>query len=232
MNNGDVFQKSDLGRQEIKSQSLGILPREARTLLIMIDGKRNYQSYLDTLDNSKMFAEFGGVASLFELLLGLEYIETLGGSDINDNANSNANTNDNTNANATTKSVSIAKTATASSITSQSQSAAPSFDSSIEKEFERTFSGNSPSKNTETNRKSFTSIFKSKKSAASDETIKSDLAIYIEKNAPPAEAWGYLLGLEQCESSSQLLALVKEIQNTSSNNLAGGMNDFIKRMQR
>ena len=45
MKDGDVFQKTDLGREEIKSQSLGILPREARTLLIMIDGKRTYQSY-------------------------------------------------------------------------------------------------------------------------------------------------------------------------------------------
>ena len=64
MNYSDVFQKSDLGREEIKSQSLGILPREARTLLIMIDGKRDYQSYLDTLDDSKMFAGFGGVTPL------------------------------------------------------------------------------------------------------------------------------------------------------------------------
>ncbi|WP_201503314.1 hypothetical protein, partial [Psychrobacter aquimaris] len=78
MNNGDVFQKTDLGREEIKSQSLGILPREARTLLIMIDGKRTYQSYLDTLDHSKMFADFGGIAPLFELLLGLECIEIAG----------------------------------------------------------------------------------------------------------------------------------------------------------
>ena len=40
MNSIDVFRKSDLGRKETKTQSLGMLPREARTLLIMIDGKK------------------------------------------------------------------------------------------------------------------------------------------------------------------------------------------------
>jgi hypothetical protein len=28
----------------------------------MMDGKKTYQQYLDSLDNSKMFAEFGGIA--------------------------------------------------------------------------------------------------------------------------------------------------------------------------
>jgi len=78
MKYSDVFIKSDLGRQEIKSHALGILPREARTLLIMVDGKRSYQSYLDTLDNGKMFVEFGGVTPLFELLLEFGCIEIIG----------------------------------------------------------------------------------------------------------------------------------------------------------
>ncbi|MGM8886120.1 hypothetical protein ACS8FD_09260 [Psychrobacter sp. 1U2] len=78
MKYSDIFIKSDLGRQEIKSHALGILPREARTLLIMVDGKRSYQSYLDTLDNGKMFVEFGGVTPLFELLLEFGCIEIIG----------------------------------------------------------------------------------------------------------------------------------------------------------
>lgn len=77
MNNSDVFRKSDIGRQEIKNQSLGVLPREARTLLIMIDGKKTYQNYIDSLNTSKMFAEFGGVAPLLELLLDFQCIETV-----------------------------------------------------------------------------------------------------------------------------------------------------------
>ena len=81
-------------------------------------------------------------------------------------------------------------------------------------------------------KKSITSIFKARLSGASYETIKSELANYIEKNAPPVEAWGYLLSLEQCKDSSQLLSLVKEIQSTSSSNLSRGMNEFIKKIQR
>ena len=206
MNNGDVFQKTDLGREEIKSQSLGILPREARTLLIMIDGKRTYQSYLDTLDHSKMFADFGGIAPLFELLLGLECIEIAGAA-------------------------SQTSTAPQAPTASQPQSSSPSFEQSIETEFDRTFNNKSPNKMAALGKKSLSNIFKTKLSGASYETIKSELANYIEKNAPPVEAWGYLLSLEQCGNSSQLLSLVKEIQTTSGSNLSHGMSEFIKKIQ-
>lgn len=200
MNDSDVFLKTDLGREEIKSQSLGIgiLPREARTLLIMIDGKRNYKSYLSTLNHSKMFAGFGGVTPLFELLLELEYIEVL----------------DDT-GRPIQKSVSV-----------HSQTTSHSSHSTIE----------APSDQMRKNRsskrmKAIGSIFKTKLSAARYETIKSELAAYIERNASAAEAWGYLLLLEQCENSTQLLILVREIQNVSNGNLSLGMNAFIKRIQ-
>ena len=214
MNYGDVFRKSDLGREEIKSQSLGVLPREARTLLIMIDGRRTYQSYLNTLDSSKMFAEFGGITPLFELLLSLECIEiAVAGS-------------------AETEVPTPAQTTTAVPVITQSQPAVPVFDEKSEIEFNNTFNNKSTTNVKESEKKSISSMFKTKPSSANYETIKSDLATYIEKNAPPVEAWGYLLSLEQCGSSTQLLILAKEIQNTDSGNLARGMNDFIKRIQR
>ncbi|MBH0085631.1 hypothetical protein I6E84_05290 [Psychrobacter sp. SCQQ22] len=214
MNYGDVFRKSDLGREEIKSQSLGVLPREARTLLIMIDGRRTYQSYLNTLDSSKMFAEFGGITPLFELLLSLECIEiAVAGS-------------------AETEEPTPAQTTTAVPVITQSQPAVPVFDEKSEIEFNNTFNNKSTTNVKESEKKSISSMFKTKSSSANYETIKSDLATYIEKNAPPVEAWGYLLSLEQCGSSTQLLILAKEIQNTDSGNLSRGMNDFIKRIQR
>ena len=214
MNYGDVFRKSDLGREEIKSQSLGVLPREARTLLIMIDGRRTYQSYLNTLDSSKMFAEFGGITPLFELLLSLECIEiAVAGS-------------------AETEVPTPAQTTTAVPVTTQSQPSAPAFDEKSEIEFRNTFNSSNTTNVKEPEKKSISSMFKTKPSDASYETIKSDLATFIEKNAPPIEAWGYLLSLEQCGSSTQLLILAKEIQNTSSGSLARGMNDFIKRIER
>jgi len=216
MNDNEVFQKSDLGRQEIKSQSLGVLPREARTLLIMIDGKRTYQSYMDALDNSKMFADFGGIAPLFELLLGLECIESVG-------SNSNA---------PQTRSATQVPTAVKATQDSQSQPISKPLDKEAETEFDHTFNNSSTNKIKEFGKKSIGSMFKAKPSDASYDTIKSDLATYIEKNAPPEEAWGYLLSLEQCEDSSQLLILADDIQSSSSGNLARGMNDFIKKIQR
>lgn len=198
MNDSDVFLKTDLGRNEIKSQSLGILPREARTLLIMIDGKRDYRSYLDTLDRSKMFADFGGVTPLFELLLELQYIDII------------RDTN----------------TPIQTLVTAKPQPILHSANSNIQTALDRTLKNKSPRK-----MKAIGSIFKTKLSTARYETIKSELAAYIEKNASAAEAWGYLLLLEQCENSSQLLILIREIQNTSSGDLALGMSGFIKRIQ-
>ncbi|MEN6669209.1 hypothetical protein AAJP47_02415 [Psychrobacter sp. B38] len=218
MNYDHVFQKTALGREEIKSQAQGILPREARTLLIMIDGKRDYKSYLDTLDQSKMFAGFGGVTPIFELLLELDYIDIVGG----------------------------AKTTSQTSIVSDSQPLSPqpvdfqlinsqpvasSPNINTETEFDRTFNDNSPSKAAGMGKSSIGNMFKSKLSRNNYETIKSDLAIFIEKNAPSVEAWGYLLMLEQCENSRHLLTLVQEIQNTSHGDLGRGMNTFIKRIQ-
>ncbi len=75
MNSTDIFQKSDLGRHESENKSLGVLSQEARTLLIMINGKTPYQKYVDSLDKCKMFSDFGGIKPLFEMFLELEYIE-------------------------------------------------------------------------------------------------------------------------------------------------------------
>lgn len=208
MNASDVFQKSELGREEIKSQSLSILPREARTLLIMIDGRRDYQSYLNTLDNSKMFADFGGVAPLFELLLELEYIEVAGAAAIT---------------------APRAEMSAQTSVASPSQPRPKSADIDIETEFERTF--NNTNKTGVSDKTPMGGFSNSPLSKTNYETIRSDLASYIEKNAPPIEAWNYLLMLEQCENGSQLLILAQEIQNDNSENLARGMNEFIKRIQ-
>lgn len=188
MKYNDIFVKSDLGRKEIKYHTLGILPREARTLLIMIDGKRTYQSYLDTLDNGKMFVEFGGVTPLFELLLELNCIEILGQDNI------------------------------------IPESRARVIKETSEAEFDQTF--NNPQSDIIT----IGSSFMSKSDNASYESTKSELAAYIEKNALPEEAWGYLLSLEQCNDATQLLALVQQIQNSSNRVLSSGMTNFLEKI--
>ncbi len=198
-----MFQKSDLGREEIKNQTLGVLPREARTLLIMIDGKKTYQHYLDTLNKSKMFIEFGGVEPLFELLVEFQCIELIG----QDNSAS--------------KAMSTSKPISQSSSTTQTAS------KSIEAEFDMTFNNNESDKNTTLN-----NVLTSEKSNSNYEVLKSELATYIEKNAPAQEAWSYLLSLEQCDDSSQLLALAEEIQNSSNGSLSRGMSGFLKTIKR
>ena len=189
MKYSDVFIKSDLGRKEIKNHSLGILPREARTLLIMIDGKRNYQSYLDTLDNGKMFVEFGGVTPLFELLLELDCIEIV----------------------------------EQGSLKSKRDPRPQPVKETSKAEFDRTF--NNPEPDITTIGHSATKV-----DNASYEATKSELASYIETNALPEEAWGYLLSLEQCNDPKQLISLVQQIQKSSNKALASGMADFSEKI--
>lgn len=73
----------------------------------------------------------------------------------------------------------------------------------------------------------------SKAPKVSYETIKSDLATYIEKNLPAQEAWGYLLSLERCENDSQLLALVQRIQQAiNGNNMAWDMDNYMQALRK
>lgn len=219
-----MFRKSDLGREEIKTQSLGVLPREARTLLIMIDGKKTYQHYLDSLDNSKMFAEFGGIAPLFELLQEFHCIELIA----EDNAS------------ASSQSYETPQSAAPSAVTEQQLPTTPTNEESKASqtpesiqlqsdnniaEFDATFN-NKPEKTVP-----FASYFKRKPPKVDFETLKSELATYIEKNAPSEDAWGYLLTLEQCTDTSQLLALIQKIQGSTSGSLARGVGEFFKKIK-
>ncbi len=215
MNNNDVFQKSDIGRQEIKNQSLGVLPREARTLLIMIDGKKTYQNYIDSLNTSKMFAEFGGVAPLFELLLDFQCIETIDAA----SQVSPPTMNKPTVSPAPEKPISFTEKVK----TLEPQS------SGVSGEAEFDFALNKQAPNEDGTSGGF---FKRKAPNANYETLKSELATYIEKNAPPGEAWGYLLNLEQCSDTQQLLALTQDIQSTTDGNLSRDMGEFSKKIQR
>jgi hypothetical protein len=223
MNNSDVFQKSDLGRAEIKNQDLGMLPREARTLLILIDGNKPYQRYFESLNKSKMFIEVGGIAPFFELLQDLQYIELVEQGEA----------------------VSLEQTAippkpvraplsnddakAAQSPPSQPiPSRAPSSPQrSSEAEFDSTFNSNEPNQ-----APAVANPFKPESAAVSYETIKSDLATYIEKNAPSQDAWGYLLNLEQCAGPLELLALVQKIQSATGGSLARDMDEFSKTIKR
>lgn len=77
MDNSSVFQRSALGREKIRDKDLGILPRQARTLLFLIDSEKIYADYFEAFNNNQVFIEAGGIALLFELLEDLQYIEQI-----------------------------------------------------------------------------------------------------------------------------------------------------------
>ena len=74
INNTSVVVKTATGLSAIQPQNNELLPREARNLLILIDGRKTMGKYLDQLNKMRMFKEVGGVEQYFRLLLDLELI--------------------------------------------------------------------------------------------------------------------------------------------------------------
>ena len=197
-----MFQKSALGREKIKNKELDILPRQARTLLFLIDGESRYDSYLKTLDSSEIFAESGGVAVLFELLQDLQYIEVTS-SDQGESVE--------------TSLPAASETATLSDEYAQRTQSievkvATGFESEIETE----------PKNLADDEKRYYN----KKFDADFESKRAELASYIEQKAPGQEAWVYMLSLEKCDNILQLQALVQHMQSSTNDDLANGIQKF------
>lgn len=204
MNNSQVFQKSALGREKIKNKELDILPRQARTLLFLIDGEKRYDSYLKSLDSSEIFAESGGVAVLFELLQDLQYIEV---------ASSDKD-----------KPVEVSLSTPLKPATFSNEDAQPAQNviSNMASDFEH-------ESNIKTKPKSLADDnrhYYNKKFDANFESKRAELASYIEQKAPGQEAWVYMLSLEKCDNLLQLQALVHHIQSSANDDLASGMQKF------
>ena len=217
MNNNDIFQKSDLGREKIRNKDLVMLPREARTLLFLIDGKKSYASYLESFNNNRVFAEFGGVALFFELLQDLAYIEVVG------------------QARSTTVQSSLAENVP--QMREASQASKPQAqvitETSPPTDNQAEFLGdwsNHPHHSHPKKASILDKFFrpKEKGTVVNYETLKSDLATYIEEHALMQDAWGYLLSLEKCENEAQLLVLVQAIQQSTTGELSSGMDKYIK----
>jgi len=75
INAGDVYMRTDLGFEEVATKNEGVLPHEARTLLIVIDGRKSYGQIAAPLENRKIFRDTGGVRQYLQLLIDLEYIQ-------------------------------------------------------------------------------------------------------------------------------------------------------------
>lgn len=200
MNNSQVFQKSALGREKIKNKELDILPRQARTLLFLIDGESRYDSYLKSLDSSEIFAESGGVAVLFELLRDLQYIE-VASSDQGEPVE--------------TSLLAASKTATLSDENAQCAQ-------NIEVNVATGFDTETEPKNLADDEKRYYN----KNFDADFESKRAELASYIEQKAPGQEAWVYMLSLEKCDNILQLQALVQHMQSSANDDLANGIQKF------
>ena len=202
MNNSYVFQKSDLGREKIKNKELDILPRQARTLLFLIDGEKRYDSYLESLEYSEIFADTGGVAVLFELLQDLHYIEIV----TDDKAEFIEPNLLQDNESSLIADESKQNTQAVASITTMSNK--PNHVPKMEQRFYNN------------------------KLDAEFESKRSELASYIEQKVPGQDAWVYMLSLEKCDNAAQLQALVQHIQSSAHDDLAGGIQKFYEALER
>ena len=230
MNKNDVFQKSDLGRAEISNQNSNALLREARTLLIFIDGQKTYQQYEALLDKGKMFEGAGGIAPFFELLVDLGYVERVNSGDsyVQDDR-------DNMQDNATLETNDAIQNKPATALTSERAVTTgvddlPSTTPLDNHEFDRFFT-DSPSEPTPTS----TDTSSGTKRDSVDinlEAVKSKLATYIEQRASAQDVWGYMLNLEQCETVSALQDFISDIERTDNQQLSQDISEFSKMLER
>lgn len=199
-----MFQKSALGREKIKNKELDILPRQARTLLFLIDGESHYDSYLKSLDSSEIFAESGGVAVLFELLQDLQYIE-VASSDQGEPTE--------------TSLLAASKTAT---LLEEDAQRTQNIEANVAAGFETETEIETEPKELSDDEKHYYD----KNFNAGFESKRAELAAYIEQKAPGQEAWVYMLSLEKCDNILQLQALVQHMQSSANDNLANGIQKF------
>ena len=222
MDNSDIYRKSSLGREELKNKNIEMLPREARTLLIMIDGKKTYEHYLTVLDNSKMFLETGGIAPLFELLQAMELIEYVekeqNPADTLKPAPSQSPIFDTT----TSPQASQMQASDALQPEPIEQTVPQSLASTLYN-FDKTFDTPKLDKA----KSAMGNFFKSKPTGANYRSIKSDVEAFIEENASPQDAWGYLLSLRQCNNEAQLLAFVEKIDGFANDDVSYDMSKFV-----
>lgn len=70
-----TYRRTAAGETELKGADTKILPREARTLLILIDGRQIASHLLNALDKRELFKKVGGSEQFLQLLLDLGFIE-------------------------------------------------------------------------------------------------------------------------------------------------------------
>lgn len=228
MNDNDVFQKSALGREEIKNQTSSVLPREARTLLIFIDGKKTYQQYLALLDKGKMFADVGGVAPFFEILKEFEYIELVTSGAVSPQETQNHTVFETIDdAQNFTTAIDPAPTKQQSADFDYAGDTASTADSDVDNFFNSQVIDRATdptiSENNSTKRQAVDLKF---------DAVKSKLATYIERRAAAGDVWSHMLNLEQCNNATELLEFIKDIQRTDNGDLAQGIDEFSKMIER
>lgn len=72
--NHSIIEKTALGRSELQNRLSNILPRELRTVLILIDGKKCVEDYIKVLKGRDFLVEYSSVTDCFQALLDLEMI--------------------------------------------------------------------------------------------------------------------------------------------------------------
>ena len=73
--NDEVFVPTALGVKEIENVIASGLSREARTLLMLIDGRKSYAQVTRLLENRKMFRRTGGLKRHLQMLIDLDYVK-------------------------------------------------------------------------------------------------------------------------------------------------------------
>lgn len=214
-NNLSVVTKTTAGVAAVQPQNNELLPREARNLLILIDGKKTMDQYRTQLNNMKMFKEVGGVDQYFQLLLDMELIQL-------ESVDSNIPT------------VKDTKIPTLKAVTP------PKRETKLTRVPTQTTDEVSQTQfsNNESRSEYSTSIFlndsfnNTESLGVLNGKISAKMATYIEQHAQPDDTWSFLMKLESCESDTELLLFLRTLAQGNHGRLSRRMTSLIKSLKK
>ena len=215
-----VVVKTSAGLSAVQPKNNELLPREARNLLILIDGRKNIDQYRTQLDNMKMFKEVGGVDQYFQLLLDMELIEL----ESSENSVSSIR-----------KKREIPTLTTISTPRQTATRPEPKTSKNEESvtELSQTLLDDDLSKSSYLDGVlSDTSFRNVKDLGVLRGKISAKMATTIESYGKPEDTWGLLMKLESCESDTELLLFLRTLAKGNFGSLSKKMTNLIKSLKK
>lgn len=193
INDTDVFVRTVLGSKELASRRNAVIPREARTLLIFIDGQKSYEQVAKPLESRNLYKSGGGVRPFMQMLVDLEYVV----------CKSTATVIGKTVALSETAALSALNARSSEHVTHQERAVVEKADPVVDFQQVRESLSDTPDNHTRI-------------SSSATESLRDIISSLITKHAEAVSAYTYNKRLSQCQGMRSIFELIQDMQRASS----------------